>query len=248
MGINTGWGGGGGSTTITANRAAVSNGSGALEASATTATEIGYLSGVTSAVQTQLNAKAASSHNHAASDINSGTVATARLGSGTADSTTYLRGDQTWATVSAGAEWQTATQASNGNTLTLTLGTTGDVFNVVGQITSQSASSATEIEFNGSTGSHSYRHHFSGGVDNNAGGYFPPGVVGSGVTCIFRGTVERIGELIIADLLVTLPTALSHSEVRKTITGATNINALRVFSNQANGIGAGSYISAQKVK
>lgn len=148
----------------------------------------------------------------------------------------------------AGAEpWQTATQASNGNTLTLTLSPTGDVFKVVGQITSQSASSATEIEFNGSAGSHSYRHHFSGGNDNNAGGYFPPGVVGSGVTCVFSGTIQRIGEEIIADLLVTLPTALSHSEVRKTITGATNINALRVFSNQANGIGAGSYISAQKV-
>ncbi len=49
-----------------------------------------------------LNGKAASSHNHAASEIASGTIATARLGSGTANSTTYLRGDQTWATVSAG--------------------------------------------------------------------------------------------------------------------------------------------------
>jgi hypothetical protein len=35
-----------------------------------------------------------------ASQITSGTVATARLGSGTADSTTFLRGDQSWATVS----------------------------------------------------------------------------------------------------------------------------------------------------
>lgn len=172
----------------------------------------------------------------------------AATATGTPSASTYLRGDGAWATVSAGAEWQTATQASNGNTLTLTLDPTGDEFNVTGQITSQSASSATEIEFNGSAGSHSYRHHFSGGVDNNAGGYFPPGVVGSGVTCVFHGTIKRIGELIIADLLVTLPTALSHSEVRKTITGATNINALRVFSNQASGIGAGSYISAQKVK
>ena len=39
----------------------------------------------------------------AASDIDSSTVATARLGSGTANNTTYLRGDQTWATVSGGA-------------------------------------------------------------------------------------------------------------------------------------------------
>lgn len=39
---------------------------------------------------------------HSASKITSGTIGTARLGSGTANSTTYLRGDQTWATVSGG--------------------------------------------------------------------------------------------------------------------------------------------------
>lgn len=37
-----------------------------------------------------------------ASDITTGTIATARLGSGTANSTTFLRGDQTWATPAGG--------------------------------------------------------------------------------------------------------------------------------------------------
>lgn len=90
MGINTGWGGGG-SVSITANRAAVSNGSGALAASATTATEIGYISGLSSAVQTQLNSKAASSHNHVVGDITA---------TGTPSATTYLRGDGSWQTPS----------------------------------------------------------------------------------------------------------------------------------------------------
>ena len=59
-------------------------------------TEFGYLDGVTSAIQTQLNGKAASSHTHAASDITSGVLSTSRLGTGTATNSKFLRGDGSW--------------------------------------------------------------------------------------------------------------------------------------------------------
>lgn len=44
-----------------------------------TATELNYVDGVTSNIQTQLNSKAASSHNHSAANITSGTLSTDRL-------------------------------------------------------------------------------------------------------------------------------------------------------------------------
>jgi len=51
------------SSDLTASRALTSNGSGKVEVSAVTTTELGYLDGVTSAVQTQLDSKLSSSGN-----------------------------------------------------------------------------------------------------------------------------------------------------------------------------------------
>lgn len=51
-----------------------------------------------------------------ASAIITGTIGTARLATGTANSSTYLRGDQTWATISAGDTIYTVTAADAENT------------------------------------------------------------------------------------------------------------------------------------
>jgi hypothetical protein len=101
----------GAATTITgsnlaASRAVASDASGKVVASDVTSTELGYLDGVTSSIQTQLNGKAATSHNHAATQITSGVLDTARLGSGTPSVSTFLRGDGSWASLPGGsATW-----------------------------------------------------------------------------------------------------------------------------------------------
>ena len=69
---------------VTASRAVVSDGSGALSASATTSAELAYISGVTSSVQTQLNSKGVpvnGTNNKAVVTDGSGDLATATVSS-----------------------------------------------------------------------------------------------------------------------------------------------------------------------
>lgn len=75
--------------------------SGDYTASQVTNVAAGNVSAIT--VQAAINEldteKATAVHTHAASDVTSGTMATARLGAGTASASSFLRGDSSWAAV-----------------------------------------------------------------------------------------------------------------------------------------------------
>ncbi len=93
-----------------------------------------------------------------ASNLGSGTVPTARLATGTANSTTYLRGDQTWATVS-----------STPTTAQVLSATAGAVFNDVGSYGLFYQNTASNIPVNSTVAGSSLRKINTSGVNASAG-------------------------------------------------------------------------------
>ncbi|MFN8371192.1 MAG: hypothetical protein U0T83_11290 [Bacteriovoracaceae bacterium] len=133
---------GAGSFSGTASRAMVTDGSGALAVSAVTSTELGYVSGVTSAIQTQITNVAATAaaltSNSLASSMTSGNIFVGN-GSNVATSVT-LSGDATIANTGA------LTIAAN--SVALTTDTTG---NYVTNITASNGLQATAAAGEGTT-------------------------------------------------------------------------------------------------
>jgi hypothetical protein len=68
------------SADLTASRALTSNSSGKIAVSSVTDTELSYVSGVTSAIQTQLGGKASSSHTHGMADLTGFTITSPTAG------------------------------------------------------------------------------------------------------------------------------------------------------------------------
>lgn len=103
-------------------------------------------------------------------DITSGTIATARLGSGTANSSTFLRGDQTYAAPPAGF---TPTTWSNGSaSTTATQNTTGSTLFIVAAVVVNGTGGATSGAFNVSPDNVTYYTMGGGSVAASASGTF----------------------------------------------------------------------------
>ncbi len=170
----------------------------------------------------------------------------AATATGTPSASTFLRGDGAWA--SAGEAWVTQTQASNGNTLTLS-GLSGALYEFEIYIISNSATSVMDIAFNSSAGSYTYYQQFNGLAANGTAGpgYFAAGAVGSGSVSLVTGRAFANGSIVGAHTMIgSTGLGMAQAIVYKTLAAST-ITAITINSNQASGIGAGSYIRARKI-
>lgn len=250
---------------LTANRALISNSSGKVAVSSSVSdTELSYLDGVTSAIQSQFSSKqdtlslsanailarpsaspgTPSSLTLSANQFpcrgSTGDLSACSVGTGLSFSGTTLN--------STAGSWVQQTQASNGNTLTLS-GLSGDLYEFEIYVTSASASSVMDIALNSSSGSYTYYQQYNGAAANGSAGpgYFAAGAVGSGSVTAITGRAFANGSIVGAHIFsAATGLGMAQSLIYKTL-AASNITAITINSNQANGIGAGSYIRALKI-
>jgi hypothetical protein len=117
---------------LTANRVAIINGSAQLDISTVTTTELGYVSGVTSSIQTQLGTKLTNPLTTTGDLIYSSSGSTgSRLGIGSSGQVlTVVGGVPTWSSGPGGSGGIGTLNTLTANTQTFATGTTGTDFNI----------------------------------------------------------------------------------------------------------------------
>lgn len=195
---------------LTVSRALVSSVNGKVEVSSVTASELGYLSGVTSGIQGQLTGKAASTHTHGSIttdgklSIANAMVKTDSLGAITtlAPGTTsqYLRGDGIWAALPAGTTYT----AGTGITISGSTISNAGVTSVNGQVGAVTVSAGTTytggtgISVSGSTITNTGVTSFNGST--GAVSVSIPKVVGGTASVVMNGTSRGSGTVTISGL------------------------------------------------